>query len=495
MTQQTFASVDLGSNSFHLLVVREQDGELSVVDKVRERVRLAAGLNRKNVLRKSAVHRAIQSLAVFGERIADLHPSHVRVVGTNTLRKATNRDEFLARAREVLGHDVHVISGAEEARLIYLGVANDVQDDGAQRLVIDIGGGSTECIVGSGDLIVRTDSLYMGCVEYTRRFFSDGEFTQAAIDHCVTAARLELGEIHRTYKNHGWAHCYGSSGTINAIQTVLTANDRTDHCITLDGLKWLMKVMKRQRLMSKLNIEGLKAERAAVLPGGLCILYALFRSLGIVRMEAARSALREGVIHDLLGRTTHEDIRDETVRRMAVRYGADQPHAQRVERTVMQLADDILPAWGMNREDERRLIRWAARLHEIGKAISYTGYHRHGAYLLANSDMPGFSREQKLALAAMVLGQRRRLVEGRIRALVGQRFHEVVRLTVILRLASRLHRTRSPTPRPPIGVHVTDDEIKLNFSTGWLDDRRLTMADLVDEANLPGAAGFKLTWD
>ena len=252
--------------------------------------------------------------------------------------------------------------------------------------------------------------------------------------------------------------------------------------------------MNGQRRTARLNIDGLKAERS-------CFTRRPVHPICVVQVPGHRtyagdrSALREGVIYDLVGRTADEDVRDDTVRRIALRYGTDQIHAKRVERTVMQLADDVLPDWGMNREDERRLLRWAARLHEIGKAISYTGYHRHGAYLLANSDMPGFSREQKLALAAMVLGQRRRLVKGRIRALVGRRLHETLRLTAILRLASRLNRTRSPTPRPKIGVWVNEDELHLTFPPGWLEERRLTSADLADEASLLKGAGFKLTWE
>lgn len=492
--KDTFAAVDLGSNSFHLLVVRNIDGVLHPVDKLKERVRLAAGLDKRRRLSKAAEARALECLGLFGQRLADVPAAHVRAVGTNTLRKLSKRQPFLAKAEAALGHRIEVISGLEEARLVYRGVAHDLADEG-RRLVVDIGGGSTECIVGEGAEILRADSLFMGCVEFTGRYFGDGKLTEAQFDRAITAARLELGSMHRSFKRLGWGSAYGSSGTINAIEQVLTESGKADHCITAEGLDWLIAEMCRQKKARKLTLPGLKEERAPVFAGGVAILEAVFRSLRIERMVASSAALREGVIHELMGRETHADIRDETAARMRARFGADTMHAEQVGELALRLFDQAADGWALPRDEGRRLLRWAAQLHEIGKAVSYTGYHRHGSYLVAHSDMPGFSRSEQAMLAAMLLGQRRKLVAERIGELVGTRVEAAMRLTLVLRLATRLTRTRSPTPRPPIGLRVEGDAVHLSFPSDWLSARPLTRADLEQEASRISKAGFTLTWD
>lgn len=490
---QTFAAVDLGSNSFHLLVVRNVDGVLHPIDKLKERVRLAAGLDARRRLSKAAEVRALDCLRLFGQRLADVPAAHVRAVGTNTLRKLADREVFLAAAEEALGHRIEVISGVEEARLVYLGVAHDLADEG-RRLVVDIGGGSTEVIVGEGAEILRADSLYMGCVEYTARFFADGKLSEANFERAITAARLELGSVHRAFKRLGWTAAFGSSGTINAIEAVLGEAKQSDHCITAGGLDWLIAQMCGQKKLRRLALPGLKPERAPVFPGGVAILEALFRSLKLDRMVASSAALREGVIHDLLGREAHHDVRDETVVRMRDRFGADPAHGAQVGELALRLFEQVADVWKLDREEGRRLLTWAATLHEIGKAVSYTGYHRHGAYLVANGDMPGFSRGEQAMLAAMLLGQRRKLLPARIRALVGKRLDTALRLTIVLRLATRLSRTRSPNPRPPIGVAIEGAAVRLTFPADWLAARPLTRADLEMEAGRVAGAGFLLSW-
>lgn len=491
---RTFAAVDMGSNSFHLLVARDQDGQLSVLDKLKERVRLAAGLDEDRVLSDDACGRALECLELFGHRLAHVRPDHVRAVGTNTLRKMVDPMAFLARAEAALGHRIEIISGAEEARLVYRGVAHDLGDDGERRLVVDIGGGSTEVIVGEGAEILRADSLYMGCVEFTNRYFGEGRLTTEGFDRAIVAARLELGSVHRSFRRLGWSRVLGSSGTINAVQTVLTLNGQADHCITLDGLDWLIGQMVAARKTRKLDLEGLKDERAQVFPGGVAILRALFRSLRIGQMVASSAALREGVIHELVGRDAQNDVRDETVDRLRERFGADPVHAGRVAELALRLFDQAAVGWTLDREEGRRLLRWAATLHEIGKAISYAGYHRHGAYLVANSDMPGFSRGEQAMVAALLQGQRRKLLPERVRELAGQRTDEALRLCVLLRLAARLSRTRSPNPRPPIGLTVHGMRVTLGFPEGWLAQRPLTLADLEMEAGRIAQAGFVLGW-
>ncbi len=492
--QRTYAAVDLGSNSFHLLVARDEGGRLSVVDKLKERVRLASGLDAQRELSEDAAGRALECLELFGHRLVHVNPDHVRAVGTNTLRKMADPTTFLARAEAALGHHIEIISGAEEARLVYRGVAHDLADDGERRLVVDIGGGSTEVIVGEGSEILRADSLFMGCVEFTQRYFGDGRLTPESFERAIVAARLELGSMHRSFKRLGWSRSLGSSGTINAVQTVLTQNGRSDHCITDAGLDWLIEQLVAARKVRKLALEGLKDERAQVFAGGVAILKGLFRSLRIERMVASTAALREGVIHELVGREARHDIRDETVARMGERFGADPVHAERVAELALRLFDQSASGWSLDREEGRRLLRWAAALHEIGKAISYTGYHRHGAYLVANGEMPGFSRGQQALVAALLQGQRRKLVPDRVRELAGHRTDDVLHLIVLLRLATRLSRTRSPNPRPPIALEVDGPNVALHFPDGWLAERPLTLADLEMEAGRIAAAGFRLTW-
>lgn len=490
---QTYAAVDLGSNSFHMLVVCQVEGEVRVLDKLRTRVRLAKGLTDEGHIAPDAKKRALECLTQFGHRLSKFEKLHVRVVGTNTLRRDPS-GEFLKEAQRALGHPIQVISGLEEARLVYLGVSHDIQDDGSRRLVIDIGGGSTECIVGQGSEILQADSLYMGCVGYTQRFFGDGRITHRAVDQAVVASRLEVGSIKRVYRKAGWTHAFGSSGTINAVQSVLRAHGRDSHRITAKDLDWLTELVGRQRSIEQLELPGLKAERAPVFPGGVCILNGLFKAFRIDEMTASESALREGVIYDLLGQDGDSDVRESTVIRMRERYGADPRHADRVRALALRLADTAFPAWGITNTEYRKVLSWACDLHEIGKALSYAGYHRHGAYLIANSEMVGFSRSQKLLMAALVLGQRRQLDASRVYTQAGVESELVLRLVVLLRLASRLNRTRSPRPRPIRNVRVTGQRINLEFPEGWLDERPLTQADLVQEASYLSRLGFTLEW-
>ncbi|MBV72220.1 MAG: exopolyphosphatase [Myxococcales bacterium] len=489
-----YAAIDLGSNSFHLLVIRRVNDEIQVVDKLRERVRLAQGLRDDKRLDGVVRRRALACLSNFKQRLADVPTANIRVCGTNTFRKMADSDVFLAEAELALGRRIEIVSGQEEARLVYRGVCQNLDVSDEKRLVIDIGGGSTECIVGQGDAISRADSLYMGCVDYTVRFFKKQKITQQAIDKAIIAARLEVGSLHRAFKSIGWAVCYGSSGTINAIQDVLAATGRNPDEITELDLTWLLGEVVQAGHVDQLRFQGLKPERAEVFTAGLCILYGLFRSLAIERMCASTSAMREGIIADVLGRIRDKDIRDETVRRMGMRYSSDLAHSERVAHVVDELARQALPVWGIDTPENRSLLNWAAQLHEVGKAINYTGYHRHGSYLVANSNMAGFSRRQQALLAALVLGQRRKLIPSRISALVGRDATTALKLIVLFRIASRLCRTRSPNPRPPIMMTLNSHQLTLGFPDGWLASKPLTLGDLIEEKRWLSSAGFDLIW-
>jgi|JI10StandDraft_1071094.scaffolds.fasta_scaffold35584_2 exopolyphosphatase/guanosine-5'-triphosphate,3'-diphosphate pyrophosphatase len=494
MPVPSFAAVDLGSNSFHLVVARLVDGELQVIDRLRERVQLAAGLDENDHLQEGAQQRALACLQRFGQRLDAFHPEHVRVVGTSTLRRAVNSEAFQALALGALGHPIETISGVEEARLIYLGVTHGHDDGGEQRLVVDIGGGSTECIVGVGEQIVQSDSLEMGCVRWSRRFFADGRLTPKAMGEAIIAARLELGPVQRVYRTLGFRQVHGSSGTINAIRTILLANQWAEHSITLEGLKQLEAALLKAGHVDALELPGLGSDRAPVIAGGLAILRAVFEGLRITEMHAAKGALREGVLYDLVGRGGSQDVRAATVARMQARFAVDGAQADRVRALALEFLSQV-PEVANDRPEAALYLGWAASLHEVGKVVSYAGHHRHGAYLVQHAEMSGFSYRDHALLAALILSHRRRIDRAAILALGSSEVDQVVRLVVLLRLAVCFNRTRSPTPRTGLRLSLQGPRaFHIELPPGWLDERPLTRADLEEEAKLLRDAGLTLTW-
>ncbi|MEO6708438.1 MAG: Ppx/GppA phosphatase family protein, partial [Planctomycetota bacterium] len=474
--RETVAAVDLGSNSFHMVVAQHVDGQLVVLDRLRERVALAEGLDESKRLKDKVSERALACLERFGQRLREQPPGSVRAVGTSALRQAKNSEAFLSRAREVLGHPIEVVSGREEARLIYLGVAHLSAGTANRRLVIDVGGGSTECILGEGYEALRTDSLHMGCVNYSQRFFPGGEITRERMKKAEVAAALELSPIARTYKHLGWDVCIGSSGTVLGIESVLAANHWSERGIDDAGLKQLGRALVDAGQSESLELAGLPADRAPVLAGGFAILRAAFKSFQIQAMQTSQGAMREGLLFDLLGRIHHADVRDETIRRAMARYAVDVEQAGRVERTALTLFDRAAGDWNLGAGDARRLLSWAARLHEIGLSVSWSGYHKHGAYLVANGDMPGFSRQDQELLAALIQGHRRKLGPASFANLPALRAPLALELCVLLRLAARLNRSRSPRPLPPLRLRVRKLRVELIFPTDWLEGHALTRA-------------------
>lgn len=485
-------AVDLGSNSFHMVIARLIDGQLTIIDRMRERVQLAAGLDERSNLAREAQERGLDCLRRFGQRLAASGTVRVRAVGTNTLRKARNAKDFLRRAAAALGHPVEVIPGREEARLIYLGVAHTLGGQPGRRLVIDIGGGSTEVILGEGFATKRTESLHMGCIGYSNRFFSDGRLRRESFREAVTAARVELETIEQELRKLGWTAAVGSSGTILAIDQILRANGWGD-AITREGLRNLRDAMIAAGRTSKLSLPGLSSDRVDVLPGGLAILYGAFKSLKIDRMSAATGALREGLLYDTLGRLSHEDVRERSIDWMCERYAVDRAQAARVEAMAMALFDQVRGPWELHHPELRLVLAWAARLHEIGLSLSYSGYHKHGAYILANSDVPGFSREQQMYLAALVGAHRRRLRPERVAELRALGGASAVRLAVLLRLAATLTRARDPDQTISVAVTVAGPVIELRFADGWLADHPMTEADLRNEQSFLASDGFDLS--
>jgi exopolyphosphatase/guanosine-5'-triphosphate,3'-diphosphate pyrophosphatase len=476
------AALDLGSNSFHMIVARIVGGKLQVVDRLREPVRLAAGLDENNKITSDAEQRTLDCLARFGQRLQDLPRRRVRAVGTNALRQAANASSFLTKARRALGHRIEIISGSEEARLIYLGVAHALSAEEGRRLVIDIGGGSTECVIGERFAPMQRDSLFMGCVSFSRQFFGEGTITPKAMRAAEIAAALEVRSLRQRFLELGWQQCIGASGTILAVCEILRCATMAGNGaggITLKGLRRLKKQLLSAGHVDQLKLQALSADRAPVFPGGVAILLALFEGLSIDVMQASQGALKEGLLYDLLGRIQHEDVRDQSVSHIAQLHKVDIQHAEQVERTVMTLFNQAKLNWRLNGESSR-LLGWAARLHEIGLSVAYTGYHKHGAYLVQNSDMPGFSRQDQEAIATLVRCQRRRIKSDRFRIL-GSQAKSAKRLAVLLRLGILLNRERTGM-LPPYALAVVKDQLQLSFPEGWLDEHPLTRADLEQEA-------------
>ncbi len=490
-TGHSLAAVDLGSNSFHLVIARVLGGELSVVDRLRESVRLAGGLGPGDRLSEESIDRAVTALGLFGQRVGHMPAGSVRAVGTSTLRKASNAGELLQRARTALGHPIEVVSGREEARLIYLGVAHSIADHPGRRLVIDIGGGSTECIIGERFEPLLADSLDMGCVRYTARFFADGDISKAAFAQAETAAGLELQPMERRYRRIGWEHAVGSSGTVESIAAVLHETGWSRTGITAPGLDKLKKALLQAGKATRVQLPGLRPDRAAVLAAGVAILSAVFEALHIQRMTVSEGAMREGVLYDLLGRIRHEDMRDRTIAALGERWHVDVEQAGRVERTALQLWKQVHKSWDLAGEDRRQLLAWAARLHEVGLAVAYSGYHKHGAYLVAESDMAGFSRDEQQAVAELIRGHRRKPSPS-LKQRQGPAGEATLRMTILLRLAVLLERSRSSKPLPTLGVEVDKQSLVLRVPQRWLAEHPLTFADLQREREDLVDVGFDL---
>jgi len=489
---EQLAAIDLGSNSFHLVIGKVVDGHLDVVDRLREPVRLAAGLDDHKRLRRESIEPALACLGRFAQRLRGMPPHAVRAVGTNTLRSARNGEAFRREAQRALGHPIEVIAGREEARLIYLGVAHALAGNGERRLVIDIGGGSTECIIGSGFTPLHRESLYMGCVGISRRFFPEGRIDKHAMKRAVLAARVEFEPIERRYRDAGWASAVGSSGTIRAIAAIARAAGWCEHGVDRGALRRLRRALVRARHVGAVRLRELRDDRRPVLPGGVAVLSAALDALDIEHLHVSEMALREGLLFDLIGRIRHEDVRDATVERRIERYRIDAAQGERVATSALALHRQVAVAWGLDDEDAEQLLGWAARLHEAGLFVSHNQYHKHGAYLLANGDMSGFSRQAQSMLASLVRGHRRKFPSSVFEQLTPGEARRARRLCVLLRLAVVLNRSRADDFLPGVAALAKGEALSVAFPPGWLDGHPLTRADLEQEQAYLAAAGIRL---
>lgn len=486
------AAVDLGSNSFHMVVARVAEGRVQMVDRLKEMVRLGAGLDESRNLTPAAQRAALACLERFAQRLRDMPPGSVRVVGTNTLRSARNAEEFLALAEQVLGHPIDVISGVEEARLIYQGVAHSQTDDGQRRLVMDIGGGSTEFAVGQGYEVLDLESLYLGCVSLSQRHFPDGVITAKGMRRAEITAQLEIRPMARRLNRLGWQRALGTSGTILAVAEVLRDKKWSDQGIQRAGLLQLRDHLISAAHVDTLELPQLPEKRRPSFPGGVAILLAAFESLELETMTISEGALREGLVFDLLGRIEQEDVRQHTVDAVARRCQVDEAQAARVKQTAMAVLGELAPEWSLQDDEFRNALGWAAQLHEIGLSVAHSQYHKHGAYLLAHSDLPGFTRQEQRLVAALVRGHRRKFPSAVFAALPDNERLPAQRLCLILRLSVRLHRERSERPLPAIRVSPKRKGLTLDFPHGWLDEHPLTQVDLKNESGFLKNSGWRL---
>jgi len=486
------AAVDLGSNSFHLIIARYENGQLRIIDRLREMVQLGAGLDQVCNLSCEAEEKALDCLRRFGQRLCEIPDSNVRIVGTSALRRMVNGERFLEKAEDTLNHGIEIISGIEEARLIYLGVAHSTGSDGGQRLVIDIGGGSTEIIVGSGFETGYMESLRMGCVSVSKLYFKQGKLGKQNLQQAILSVRLKLDGILQQGNKLVWQEVVGTSGSVRAIARVVQAQGWCEDGISFSAMKKLRKLLFEYNHVDALEFDGLEKQRREVFTGGFTILYGIFKSLSIEHMRVADGSLREGVLYDLIGRLQHEDVRERTVSAMSKRYGIDQVQAQRVADSARDLYDQVAAVWDLNDEEHLNLLLWASRLYEAGLAIAHSGYHKHGSYLAANADMPGFSRPEQASLAALIRGHRRRFPASVFKNLpVGLRT-STSRLCVLLRLAVRLNRSRTDSDQVRPVIKIKDEKIRLGFPADYLVTRELTQAELDQESGLLQEAGWKL---
>jgi len=486
------AAIDIGSNSFHMVVARYVLGQLRIVDRIKETVRLAEGLDGTGGLSQEAIDRALECLSRFGQRIRTIPPQHVRAIATNTVRALKSPQIFLLPAEKALGHGIEVVAGREEARLIYLGVANGQPPRTKRRLVMDIGGGSTEFIIGEGFEPLERESLQMGCVATTKRFFPNGELSKKRWKEAQTEITAEFQQFSAVYRERGWQEVFGASGTIKAIGEICTEMKLTQNIITEAALKQVREALLQFGNIRDIKLPGLPSDRRPVIAGGLLILDAAFTELDIKRMHISDDALREGVLYDMIGRHSERDPREASIHALCSRYAVDMPQANRVEKTALKLFNDVAEDWLLDSE-ELRLLGWAARLHEMGLAIAHSQYHTHGAYLIEHSDIAGFSRTEQQFLAALIRNQRRGFSNKSIQALPDRLAKSAQRCAIVLRLAVLLHRSHVRDAVPDPTLQVTGNELKLTLEKAWLKSHPLTQSDLDAEQEYLDEIDYKLT--
>ncbi len=487
-----FAAIDIGSNSFHMVIAKYYQGELRPIARIGDKVQLAAGMS-AGMLAEDAIVRGLACLQRLQQRLEAWPQLSLRVVATNAVRAAKNARDFIAPAEAILGCSIETIAGREEARLMYLGVAHSLADDAEQRLVIDIGGGSTEVVLGQRFQSLLTESLHMGCVSYLQ-YFPEGKITREGFQEAYNAAYRELLKVRGQYLGR-WQKCIGASGTLLAIEQVLIQYDFSKSGIDHENLVPLLEMLLTYEHLDEVSFQGLKEDRRQVFASGLAITMALFDALNIQRMSLSDGALREGVLYDQLGRSEQADVREHSVQALERRYDVDTSRAKAVEEFALNMFDKVAAGWALQAHPDRRLLVWAARLHEIGLAVSHSHFHKHGEYLIRHADLAGFSRGEQQGLALLVRAHRRKFPAA-IYAKLDWPADSKRRLrcvAVILRLTVLLKHLDPVEVLPQFGVEpVGDDGLRLTFPDGWLANKPLTAAELAQESDSLAAIGFGL---
>ncbi|GLT18983.1 guanosine-5'-triphosphate,3'-diphosphate pyrophosphatase [Vibrio zhanjiangensis] len=482
MTQEAssplYAAIDLGSNSFHMLIVRHISGSVQTMAKIKRKVRLAAGLDENNCLSHEAMQRGWDCLSLFAERLQDIQKQNIRIVGTATLRTATNADTFLSQAKKILGYEIEVIDGEEEAATIYKGVAHTSGGCG-RRLVVDIGGASTELIIGQGFDAKVLNSLKMGCVTWLENHFKDRQLSADNFANAIAAAKERLRPILTQYTSIGWDVCVGASGTVQALQEIMLAQGM-DEVITHAKLKRLQKQAMLTDHLEELEIEGLTLERALVFPSGLSILIAIFELLNIDSMTLSGGALREGLVYEMVDELKQDNIQARTIASLQSRYQLDKAYGEQVANLAVKLLGQCEENW-ISETQGIAILEAAAKLHEIGLTIDFKTGGEHSAYLLQNLDLPGYTRAQKQLLSEVLRRYREHLtslpVQHAVSDVSAQRILRLLRISVILS-----HR-RSPDLEPNILLKSNADKLIINLSSQWLKANPLTAAELEMEVN------------
>lgn len=489
---EMIAAVDLGSNSFHLIVARvDEYGNFSMIDSMKEMVRLRGGLDEQNNMDEAVANRALECLQRFGDRIRHLDKSAVRAAGTNTLRTMKKSASFLKKAKKALGHRIEIIPGREEARLVYLGVSHTLSDDKVKQLVIDIGGGSTEFIIGKRFEPLKLESLNFGSVSVTKRFFPNGDLGMDKWQTANTVLRLEIMPIQRAFNAKNWTNATGSSGTIKATRAIIQQLELEKFGITLDALYAIRNRLIECKTIDSIQLPGLKADRLPVYAGGLAVIIAVFESLKIKMMTVSDGALREGLLYDMLGRINHEDVRYRSVQDLKNRFNIDEEQVERVKTTALHCFKQVRKDWGIQKK-RKLTLGWAADLHELGMSITHDKHQLQGSHIVEHADIPGFSRRRQYWLSVLVRSHRKKISAEVFSELPEEEQPMILYLTVLLRIAVLLHRSRKDQELLP-EVSGGDNSLQIKSISG-AKDQALLEADLAQEKVWLAKLGFTLSF-
>lgn len=495
-TPREFAAIDLGSNSFHMIVARIVNGSIQVLSRIKRRVRLAEGLDENRILDQAAIERGVACLGLFAKRLKGFAPENVKVVGTYTLRRALNNQDFLEQAAKIFPYPINIISGQEEARLIYSGVSHTQAEQG-RKLVVDIGGGSTEMSIGDGFFPLRAESRHMGCVSFAKRFFPNGELSRERFEQAHQTAMDKIEDLGCEYRELGWQNVFGSSGTVKTVSKVLSVNGYRDGVITESRLLKLVDDCLQFDHLKSIHLKGLLEERADILVPGLAILLALFRTFHIQSMRYSDGALREGVMYGLDDVFQVNNIRQRTAEALAVQFNIDSEQANRVRDTALSLFEQV-KQW-KNRKQHKELgsmLKWASLLHEVGLTINHNNAHRHSAYIIANRDLPGFDSEQQHLLALLMRFHLKGFKRSDIRSTNRYQHRDILTLLRLFRLAVLINKARQAANSPEkMQLQIDKNHWRLSFDSEFLSRNPLVQADLIDESNTLSALELVLDFE